>query len=51
MHPGAMHQAAGDILQAGCEQSGVFTDGNNAADAGGGVLLQGKVGRIDECLN
>lgn len=50
MHLGAMHQAAGDILQAGCEQSVELTDGNNAAD-GCGVLLQGEGGRIDECLN
>lgn len=44
MHLGAMHQAAGDILQAGCEQSGVFTDGNNAADAGGADPVAGESG-------
>lgn len=38
MHLGAMHQAAGDILQAGSEQSCVFPDENNAADRGVGPV-------------
>lgn len=45
VHLGAMHQAAGDILQAVCEQSGEVTDGNNAAD-GCGSCCRGKGGEL-----